>query len=132
MTSDTATSISGLQQTWPMPSNPRPITILGAGGIVRDGHLPAYRKMGLPVAGVFDVNVDVARKLAADFDVPVVHETLDDALAVCGTSGVFDLALPPAAILSTVEKLPQGSVALIQKPLGPEGATARRIVDALE
>lgn len=132
MKSDTDALIAGLRQTWPMPSKPRRITLLGAGGIVRDGHLPAYRKMGLPVAGVFDVNVDVARKLAADFDVPVVHETLDQALAACGTSGVFDLALPPAAILPTVEKLPEGSVALIQKPLGSDGASARRIVDALD
>lgn len=132
MPSQTQALISSLQQTWPMPSKPRPITILGAGGIVRDGHLPAYRKMGLPVAGVFDLDADVARRLAADFDVPVVHATLEQALAACGTRGVFDLALPPAAILPTVERLPQGSVALIQKPLGPEGATARRIVEALD
>jgi predicted dehydrogenase len=132
MPTDTRTLISDLLQTWPMPSAPRPITIIGAGGIVREGHLPAYRKMSLPVAGVFDLDVDVARKLAADFAVPVVHETLDDAMAACGTGGIFDLALPPAAILSTVERLPRGSVALIQKPLGPEGATARRIVDALD
>jgi predicted dehydrogenase len=132
MISDTKTLISGLQQSWPMPSNPRPITLLGAGGIVRDGHLPAYRKMGLPIAGVFDLDGDVACRLAADFDVPVVHDALDQALAACGTSGVFDLALPPAAILSTVEKLPHGSIALIQKPLGPDGATARRIVDTLD
>ena len=132
MTSDTKTLISGLQQAWPMPSKPRPITIIGAGGIVRDGHLPAYRKAGFPVAGVFDLNVDVARKLAADFDLPAVHETLEQALAACGTEGIIDLALPPAAILPTVEMLPHGSVALIQKPLGPDGATARRIVDALD
>ncbi|MDB5522311.1 MAG: hypothetical protein JWM58_74 [Rhizobium sp.] len=124
--------IADLQQTWAMPSNPRPITILGAGGIVRDGHLPAYRKMGLPVAGVFDVNPEVAQKLAADFGVPVVHGSLDAAIAACGTDGIFDLALPPVAILSTVERLPCNSVALIQKPLGPDGATARRIVAALD
>jgi predicted dehydrogenase len=129
---DAPSLLSSLQQTWPMPSKPRPITILGAGGIVRDGHLPAYRKMGLPVAGVFDLNGDVARKLAADFDVPVVHETLDSALQACGADGIFDLALPPAAILDTVEKLPHGSVALIQKPLGPDGAAARKIVSALD
>lgn len=124
--------ISDLQQTWPMPSNPRPITILGAGGIVREGHLPAYRKMGLPVAGVFDLDVDIASKLADDFGVPVIHKTLEAALASCGTQGVFDLALPPSAILPTVERLPEGSTALIQKPLGPDGWTARRIVSALD
>ena len=132
MSTETQTRIADLQQTWAMPSNPRPITILGAGGIVRDGHLPAYRKMGLPVAGVFDTNRETALKLAADFGVPVAHDTLGAAMAACGTVGVFDLALPPAAILSTVEQLPPGSVALIQKPLGPDGATARRIVSALD
>lgn len=120
-----------LLQVWPMPSRPRPITIIGAGGIVRDGHLPAYRKIGLPVAGVFDVNPDTARQLAADFDVPVVHDTLDAAIAACGTEGIFDLALPPAAILGTVERLRAGSVALIQKPLGPNLGVARQIVAAL-
>ena len=40
-----------LNQTWPMPSKPRPITIIGAGGIIRDGHMPGYTKIGLPVAG---------------------------------------------------------------------------------
>lgn len=132
MPTETQILMSGLRQAWPMPTAPRPITILGAGGIVRDGHLPAYRKMGLPVAGVFDVHAEVARTLADDFDVPVVHDTLDAAIAACGTDGVFDLALPPDAILATVERLPRGSAALIQKPLGPEGATARRIVAALD
>jgi predicted dehydrogenase len=123
---------AGLAQTWPMPLQPRPITIVGAGGIVRDGHMPAYRKMGLPVAGIFDINRETARKLAADFEIPVVHETLGAAIAACGTSGIFDVALPPAAVLSTVGQLPRGSVALIQKPLGPDGRTARQIVDALD
>ena len=44
-----------LRQTWPRPSRLRPIVIIGAGDIVRDAHLPAYRKAGFPVAGVFDV-----------------------------------------------------------------------------
>ena len=45
MPTDTATLVSGLRQAWPMPSTPRPITLLGAGGIVRDAHLPAYRAL---------------------------------------------------------------------------------------
>jgi len=120
-----------LQQTWPMPRRPRPITIIGAGGIVRDGHLPAYRKLGFPVAGIFDVNGETARSLASDFGVEV-YPTLDEAIAGCDPDGVFDLALPPAAVLETVELLPAKSAALIQKPLGPDLPTARRIVAALD
>lgn len=123
---------AGLIQTWPMPTQPRPITIIGAGGIVRDGHMPAYRKMNLPVAGVYDINKETAAKLAADFQIPVVNETLEAAMEACGTTGVFDVALPPAAVLPTVSRLPRGSVALIQKPLGSNRATARRIVEKLD
>jgi len=121
-----------LIQTWPMPTQPRPITIIGAGGIVRDGHMPAYRKMGLPVAGVYDINKETAAKLAADFGIPVVHETLGAAIEACGATGVFDVALPPTAVLPTVSRLPGNSVALIQKPLGQDRATARQIVDKLD
>ena len=38
-----------LKQAWPVPSAPRPIVIVGAGGIVSDAHMPAYRKAGFAV-----------------------------------------------------------------------------------
>ena len=40
---------SSLVQSWPLPANPRPIVIFGAGSIVGDAHFPAYRKAGFPV-----------------------------------------------------------------------------------
>ena len=40
-----------LTQAWPAPGTPRPIVICGAGGIVRDAHLPAYAMAGLTVGG---------------------------------------------------------------------------------
>lgn len=115
-----------------MPSRPRPITILGCGGIVRDAHLPAYRKIGLPVAGLYDLDRGTAESLARDFGVGTVHATLDEAVAACGADGVFDLALPPAALLDAVQHLPSGAVALLQKPLGPDGDAARRIVNEVD
>ncbi|HPU57778.1 MAG TPA: gfo/Idh/MocA family oxidoreductase, partial [Verrucomicrobiota bacterium] len=54
--------VSTLRQTWPRPSRPRPIVIIGAGGIVRDAHLPAYRKANFPVAGIYDLNPAAAEK----------------------------------------------------------------------
>ena len=36
-----------------LPSEKRPIYIIGAGGIVNDAHLPAYKIAGYNVQGVF-------------------------------------------------------------------------------
>lgn len=122
------TAFSDLAQTWPMPSAPQPITVIGAGGIVRGAHLPAYRKWGLPVAGLFDIDTARAETVAADFAVPQVHASLEAALAA---PGVFDIALPPQALPEVLPRLPEGSVALIQKPLGRDHAEARRLAAAL-
>ena len=70
---------SELTQAWPKPSHPRPIVIIGAGAIVRTAHLPVYRRLGLPVAGIFDINRDVARETAKDFAIERAYETLDQA-----------------------------------------------------
>ena len=40
---------------------PRPIVIIGAGAIVRTAHLPVYRRLGFPVAGLFDIDTERAR-----------------------------------------------------------------------
>jgi hypothetical protein len=34
-------SLPDLRQTWPLPARPRPIVLIGAGGIVQDAQLPA-------------------------------------------------------------------------------------------
>lgn len=115
-----------LRQSWPRPSAPRPIIIIGAGGIVNDAHLPAYRKAGLPVAGVFDIDTDRARALAAKWDIPV-FTSLDEATAT--TDVVFDLATPPASHRAVLERLPERAVALIQKPMGPDLEGATEILD---
>jgi predicted dehydrogenase len=127
-----ATAFSDLQQTWPLPSVLRPITIIGAGDIVKTAHLPAYRKLGFPIAGIFDLNRRAAQTLAQEFDVAQVFESLDDAIDGTDSQGVYDIALPPAAILPTVSQLPKGSVALIQKPLGENLTETRKIISALD
>ena len=41
-----------------------PIAICGAGGIVNDAHLPAYRKAGFTVTGIYDQNGEAAHRVA--------------------------------------------------------------------
>jgi len=112
-------------QTWPRPSRPRPIVVIGAGGIVRAAHLPTYRALGFPVAGLFDVRADAAAAIAAEFSVPTVFRTLAAACAV--KDAIFDLAVPGDQILSILGSIPRGAGVLIQKPMGPDLDTARAI-----
>jgi predicted dehydrogenase len=115
-----------LRQAWPVPSRPRPIVVIGAGAIVRTSHLPAYRRLNLPVAGLFDVAPDAARETARLFGVPRVFADLESA---AGTpDAVFDLAVPGHQILRTLEALPAGAPVLIQKPMGEDLAAARAIL----
>ncbi|HEV7719553.1 MAG TPA: Gfo/Idh/MocA family oxidoreductase [Arsenicitalea sp.] len=107
--------VSELRQSWPRPSAPKPIVIIGAGGIVNDAHLPAYRLANLPVAGVFDIDRAKALTVAAKWGTQA-FATLDEAIATPGA--VYDLALPPAAHLDELPKLPEGSAVLLQKPMG--------------
>lgn len=119
-----------LLQTWPTPSSPRPIVIIGAGGIVRSAHLPAYRRLGFSVLGVFDPKAAVASALAADFGVPAVYESLTEATAASRATGaVYDLAVPAEAICNVLKQLPEGSTVLIQKPFGRDLQEARVLLD---
>lgn len=114
-----------LQQAWPLPSTPRPIVIIGAGGIVNDAHLPAYRMAGLPVAGVYDLDAGKAAAVAERWQTRA-FASLDAAIATPGA--VYDLALPPAAHLDVLPKLPDGAAVLLQKPMGRTLAEATAIL----
>ena len=104
-----------LQQFWPRPAKPRPIVIFGAGSIVGDAHLPAYRKAGFPVAGIFDPDLAKASALAEQWGT-TAFASESEALQTAGA--IFDLATPPAAHAAILSKLPEGSFALLQKPMG--------------
>ena len=115
--------------TLELPRSLRPIVVLGAGGIVRDAHLPAYRKAGFTVAAICDVNEERARALAADYDIPRVFGSIVDAVDAAPADAVFDIALVPDQFVGALEALPDGAPVLIQKPLGNSLDEARTLVD---
>ena len=119
--------IQDLPQSWPAPTKPKPIVIIGAGGIVRDAHLPAYAKAGLTVSGVTDVDAERAASLARDHDIPNVFNSVAAVAAACGTDVVYDIAVPPHAITTILEELPDNAATLIQKPMGSDLQNARAI-----
>lgn len=118
--------VAQLAQHWPRPSRLRPIVIIGAGDIVRDAHLPAYRKAGFPVAGVFDLRRETAEARAREFNLPCVFDSIAEAVAVPDV--IFDLGIPPQALEGVLEQLPDGAAVLLQKPMGNSLDMARRIV----
>jgi predicted dehydrogenase len=119
--------VPDLLQAWPRPSRPRPIVCVGAGGIVESAHLPAYRRIGLFVVGLYDIDAKRAKRVAAGFEVPKVYGSLAELAAEPNV--VFDLAVPARAVLSVLDALPDGATVLIQKPMGETLAEARRIVE---
>jgi predicted dehydrogenase len=112
---------SDLRQTVAAPSRSLPIVIFGAGSIVSDAHLPAYRAAGFTVAGIYDPDRAKAAKLAHAF------ASMEQALAL-GTQAVYDLAVPPAAVPGILNHIPEGAVVLIQKPMGSDLAAADNII----
>ena len=118
--------ITQLRQAWPAPSRPRPIVIIGAGGVVRTAHLPAYQRLSFPVAGLYDINPDTSRETAKRFGVETVFGSLAEAASLADV--IFDLAVPGDQIAGVLKELPRGAAVLIQKPMGEDLDAARSVV----
>lgn len=111
----------------PRPRQPRPIVVIGAGGIVRAAHLPAYRKAEFPVIGIMDQARERADQLAADFAIARAFSSLSEAVRYAPPDAVFDIAVPASQLLHVLEELPPNSAVLMQKPMGETLAEADAI-----
>ena len=112
-----------------LPQHPRPVILVGAGGIVNDAHLPAYKIAGFWVAGIYDVDRDRALQTAGKFDIPLVYYTPEDMLDRSPRSAIFDVAVPGSQILPVLRQLPEGAYVLMQKPMGEDLAMAKEILE---
>lgn len=110
-----------------LPQQPRPIVMIGAGGIVNDAHLPAYQKAGFSVAGIYDLDRAKANRTARRFAIPTVFDSLDEAIGEAPAGAVFDIAVPASVTPELLPHLPDGAGVLIQKPMGESLAEAHRI-----
>jgi predicted dehydrogenase len=101
-----------------MPVSPRPIMIIGAGGIVRDAHLPAYTKARWNVRGIYDPVEERAGTLAAKFKISNVYSSIEEMVRNASGDVVFDIAVPAAALRDVLPLIPPKSAVMIQKPFG--------------
>ncbi|MDG2474454.1 MAG: Gfo/Idh/MocA family oxidoreductase, partial [Paracoccaceae bacterium] len=118
--------IENLNTVWPLPAQKKKIVIIGAGGIVSDAHLPAYKKGGYEVYGIYDPQVDKAVKCAKDFEIRKVYQNLAEAFEEQDV--IFDIAVPPSVLLGVVQRIPKNSTCQFQKPLGSSLDEAREII----
>ena len=111
-----------------LPLTEQPIIIIGAGGIVTDAHLPAYKIAGFKVHGIVNRTKARAEKVAADFDIPNVYNSVAEAVALAPANVVYDLTIMPEQYIETLNQLPDGSAVLIQKPMGDDFEQAKEIL----
>jgi len=107
------------------------VVIIGAGGIVRDAHLPAYRKAGFAIRGIYDLQSDKAEALQGMFpEIDEVYPSIETLIeSNSGDDVVYDVAVPADRLLTLLRKLPDGAAVLMQKPMGETLAEAEGIAD---
>src|SRR5258708_8903943 len=104
-------------QSVELPEKHFPVVSLGVGGIVKDSHYPAYKKAGFPVAGLYDLNTERAVEMRKLFNVPAVYDSLEAAVSQAPTDAIFDIALPPTAILDLRPHIPDAPTFLTPTPM---------------
>lgn len=103
--------------------------ILGAGGIVRAAHVPAYAKAQFPVIALADALPGKAAELSPDLPSARAFDSIAKAIAFAPPDAVFDIAVPASQLLKVLPQLPEGAAVLMQKPMGETLAEARSIRD---
>ena len=111
-----------------LPISEQPIIIIGAAGIAADAHLPAYQLANFKVHGIVNRTKAKAEKLAAQFGIPNVYDSLADAVALAPANVIYDLTIMPEQYLEILAQLPDGSAVLIQKPMGDDFKQANEIL----
>ncbi|MEJ5995003.1 Gfo/Idh/MocA family oxidoreductase [Pedobacter sp. Du54] len=112
-----------------LPLTKQPIIIIGAGGIVADAHLPAYKLANFTVHGIVNRTIERAETLAAAFDIPNVYHSIAEAVKLAPANVVYDLTIMPEQYLEALAQLPDGSSVLIQKPMGDHFEQAKEILE---
>jgi predicted dehydrogenase len=95
------------------------IGVIGAGMIVADVELEAYRRAGFPVVAIASRNKSHAADVAAQYGIPWVHETPQELIADPRVE-IVDIAFPPDQQPDLVRfalRQPHVRAILAQKPL---------------
>ncbi|MFG6402117.1 Gfo/Idh/MocA family protein [Microbacterium sp. P04] len=115
-----------------IPENAPGVGLIGAGAIARSAHLPAYAAWQIPVVAVASRTPASAHRLARDFDIPAVYESVAELLGDPRVA-VVDIATAPEGRLDLIEAaIAAGKHVLVQKPLLADAAELPRLESLLE
>ncbi|WP_282935308.1 Gfo/Idh/MocA family oxidoreductase [Paenibacillus sp. RC67] len=107
----------------------RGIGIIGAGEIVVQAHLPAYRMAGFRVVGIYDTDRSKAEMAVRNHSDMIVFTTLEE-LFHHPEVQIVDIAVPAQFQPEIAKKAARlGKHILCQKPLAESYAEARTLVD---
>src|SRR5260221_641011 len=115
----------------PRPKQVRPIIVIGAGGIVRAAHLPAYEKVGFPVIGLMDQDGDKAAALAAERRIPHAFGSVAEAVRFAPRDAIFDVAVSPPPPFHTPPHLTHNAAPIPPKPPGESPPETPNIFELL-
>lgn len=107
------------------------IGCVGAGMIMAECHLAAYKEAGFPVVAIASRTRANAAKVADRWGIPTVHDTPEQLIADDRVE-IVDLAFPPdqqPALIRAALKQPHIKAILAQKPLALSLADAVRLRD---
>jgi predicted dehydrogenase len=108
------------------------IGCIGAGFIMRDCHLVAYRQAGLNPVAITSRNLDHAQAVAAQHNIAKVHRNIDEVLADQSIE-ILDVAVPPDMQADVLRKAAEHGDhlrgILAQKPLAMSVKDARDVVE---
>lgn len=116
---DTMTDSKGFVPDPPVRVRDFKIGCIGAGMIMAECHLAAYKEAGFPVAAIASRTQGKAAAVAARWGIPAVHATPEDLIADTAVE-ILDIAYPPdqqPALIRKALAAPHIKAILAQKPL---------------
>ncbi|HEX5729565.1 Gfo/Idh/MocA family oxidoreductase [Microbacterium sp.] len=114
-----------------VPAQPLRVGLIGAGGIARTAHLPAYAAWGIPVVAIASRTASSARSLATQSGVERAHDSVAELLADDRVD-VVDIATGPEGRLDLIaDAVAAGKHVLAQKPLSVDAVELPRLESVL-
>lgn len=112
------------------PEGYRPaVGIIGAGGIVREAHLPTYLKYEVPIAGIFDPSGDAIRQTIERFGPLRVYSSVEELISDPAVEFVDVATQPEDRPQAVISALRAGKHVLAQKPFSRTVAELRAVLD---